>query len=56
MGTEEHYPNQGQMCRKQVLLRPDDPGTRAIWRKLAEEYERLAEATTGERPPTVNGS
>jgi hypothetical protein len=43
MDSEEYYLKQAEICRDQATLRFGDPETRAIWLKLAQEYEKLAE-------------
>ena len=52
MDSEEYYLKQAEVCRDQATLRLGDPETRAIWLRLAREYEKLAlQAVAMKMPP-----
>lgn len=40
----ERFLQQAQYCRDEAALRPNSKDTKAVWLKLADEYEKLAQA------------
>jgi hypothetical protein len=46
----DHFLRQAQSCRDEAALRPHSRDTNAVWLKLADENEKLAEAAESLNP------
>jgi hypothetical protein len=46
----DRFLRQAQYCRDEAALRPHSLETKALWLRLADEYEKLAEAAESLNP------